>query len=398
MKIGIIGDVHASNSFSLGKIDFDTQLNSRLIDFINTFDKIIDEFADRKVELVILTGDTFDKKSPQPQEINILSKSFMRAVNKNMKILLLVGNHDQQRVSSTTSVDMFNSLSLEKIKAFPEFSVYTTQDESGQDINIVMCPYTDKNSFGVPMPEQAIAMIKQKVEEISSSLKGKKICVAHYMLGKTVTGQTSEMFSLNELIVPLDVFSGFDLVVAGHVHSHEILQKDPPIIYMGSMDRLSFGEMRHEKKSLVYDTGPGTYEFISNKVRDMFEIDLDYSGKEYKVGINEKIISDIEEYAKTNNLEGAIVKVLIKVGENDSYHINNERLKEFVLAQRVNHLVPIQISTVSTRTLRNKDIDENSDSRAAMEKFIDSLQTETNGIKEKLKKVAREIIESVEGK
>ncbi|MFA5024061.1 MAG: metallophosphoesterase [Patescibacteria group bacterium] len=398
MKIGIIGDVHASNTFPLGATDLNTQLNTRLLDFIKTFDGIIDEFEKRGVKLVAITGDTYDKKVPLPQETNILSKSFMRAVSKGMRILILTGNHDIQRASNTTSVDIFNSLNLETITSFPEFSVYTTQDESGQDINILFCPYRDKNSYNVSLPDQAISIIKEDVDKLKANLKGRIYAITHFMLNKTVTGQTSETFSLHELILPLSIFDGVDMVIGGHVHAHEILRKSPPAFYVGSMDRLTLGEKDCDKVSVVVDTTDNSYEIISNNVRDMFELDFDYSAKEFKAGINDKIVADVEEYSTNHKLDESIVKVVLKVKENDSHFVDRERVKDYIMAKKVNHLIPIQVSTVSTRTIRNKDITEDVSSKQAIEKFINGLDTETEGMKKRLAKIATEIIESVDGK
>lgn len=400
MKIGFVSDLHLGASQSLGKIDPDTQINTRLLDFVNTFNSVIDEFEARGVKLVVIPGDITDIKNPPALIVNMLSKCLTRTVQKGLRVFLLAGNHDQTKAIGSTSIDFFNSLGLENIRSFTNFEVYTTQDESGQDINIVFMPYRSKSSYSVYLIEQAIEMIRQDVQRLTVNLKGKKIAVCHYMLGKTVTGQTSETFSLDELVLPLNIFDGFDATIGGHIHKAEILQKEPPIMYVGSLDKLNFGEANHTKVSVVYDTITGQYEIIPNKCRELFEMNFDYSvgEKEYKASINDQIIADIEEYAKEHKLEESIVKLVIKVKENDSYHVNSEKIKEYILNKKVANMVPIQISTASARVLRNDNITENTNSKKAIDMFIENLSAETKNMKVKLKKIANEIIEEIDGK
>ena len=89
MKIGIIGDVHIGASYSLGKTDPETQLNSRLLDYANTFNFIIDTFVKNKVSTVILTGDVFESKHPTTAQLNIFSKCLKRATDFGLKVPLL---------------------------------------------------------------------------------------------------------------------------------------------------------------------------------------------------------------------------------------------------------------------------------------------------------------------
>ena len=386
-------------SQNLGKLDFETQLNTRTLDFKKTFDETIDRFEARGVKLVVLTGDSYDVKSPNPSIVNVFSECLMRAVNKGMRLLLLVGNHDQQRASSTTSVDVFNALDLKEITSFPEFSVFHTKD-GDKDVNIVMMPYRDKNMIaGALFPEQATAMIRQDVQKLIANLKGTILGVTHFMIHKTITGETSEIFSINELVLPLDTFDGLTAVIGGHVHKHEVLRKDPLVMYVGSMEKISFGEKDHTKVSVVFDTADNSVEIIPTPVRELFEINLDYStgDKEYKAEINDKIITDIDDFEKTHILADAIVKLVVKIKENDAYHISQERLREYILNKKVNHLAQIQVSTVSSRTLRNKEITEDTDSKKAITSFINTLP-ETDTMKKKLQKCAETIIEECDGK
>jgi len=400
MKIGIIGDTHFGAGFNLGRTDPVTQMNSRLIDFVNTFNGIIDEFVKRGVKLVAITGDIYDARYPTPVQLNVFSKCIQRAVQSNMKVVMVVGNHDQQRTNATTTVDIYNVLDLDKIVAFPNMDVYTI-DDGGKQAHLIMMPYRDRRMVtGANTNNEAIDKIRAEVKKLTAGLKGPKIAIGHFMIDKAITGETSEVFSISELVLPLDIFSGFDAVLMGHVHRHDILSKTPLIMYVGSMEKITFGEKSHAKATVVIDTDDMTKtEIIKTKVRNLFEMDFDYTQveKEYKHQITEQIISDIEKFDIKNSINKSISRLSVKVKENDLYYVNHDRLKEYIINKKVSYLSPIQTSTVNTRKLRSRDITETVDSKTAMASFIKNL-SETENFKKKLLKFANSIIEEVEGK
>ena len=394
MKVGFVGDPHYSGSQSFGGTDSATQLNTRLLDFSTTFNNIIDEFERRDVKVVAIVGDNFDTRYPSPQVVKLFSQDLQRAADKGMTVLLLAGNHDQLRTTATTTIDVYNALTLPNIKSFPDFAIYTVGN-----VNFIMMPYRDKKMMDVSKTKQeATDKIKEKIDALSVGLKGKKICMGHYMVGETVAGD-EQTFSIDELVLPLSTFDGFDATFIGHIHTYKILQKNPPIIYVGSMEKITMGDRLTQKVSIVLDTDTMDMEIIPTKTRDLFEIDLNYADgdKYYKALITDQVIADIEEFGEKNVLEGAIIKLTARVKENDSYFVDQDRIREYITKKKVSYLSPLQVSTITNRKLRNKNITETVDSKKAMSAFIRGL-TEPENTKKKLLDFANKIIEQVEGK
>lgn len=397
MKVGIIGDTHFGAAYNLGRVDPATQLNSRLLDFSKTFNHIIDEFIKRDVELVILTGDIFETRHPTSAQLNAFSKCIRRAVEKGLKINIVVGNHDQQRNINTTTVDIFNSLKLDSIKVYPDISAYSVKG-----LHLVLMPYRDRRMMDTKTNAEAIEILRGQVKEQLKDISdpnAMKMLVGHLMLDKTDGQDNPDGFSINELILPHDMFKDFDLVVMGHVHRHSIISKsEPAIIYSGSMEKVSFGEKDHKKVSIVVDTETETVDIIKTPVRDLWEMAFDYSGEKlFKQSITDKIIKDIEEFHKTTNITDAIVKVVVQVNENDMYHVSQERIKEYILSKKPSCLYGIQVAATRSRQLRNSKITETISGKEAMSEFINGL-LEPDSVKKKLHKVAEEIINDVEGK
>jgi exonuclease SbcD len=401
MKIGIIGDLHIGSGYSLGKLDPKTQLNSRLIDFSNTFDNIIDEFISRNVELIILTGDIFDTRHPTSAQLNVLSKYLNKITNNNMGVVIVVGNHDQQRTISTTTVDMFESLKIPNVHVYSDFGIYTI-DEDKHKTHCILMPYRDRRMIGTKTNSEAIKKIDDNLVKICKNLNNDDniIVIGHFMIDKAVTGENPDSFSINELILPIKMFKNFDAVIMGHVHGHAILSKNPLIMYSGSMEKISFGEKHHTKVSIIFDTNNiKNPEIIKNKIRNLYEINFDYSNakRDYKNQITDRIILDINKFDMRRKLKGSIVKLIVKIRRNDHCYVNQDKIKRHIISKKVQHLSTIEILSTNSRQLRNNKITETISGKKAMTSFIRSL-IEPEQIKRKLIKFAHNIISEVEGK
>lgn len=398
MKLGIVSDIHIGGSYLLGRLDPTTQLNSRLIDFSNTFDSIIDKFVEKDVEVVIIPGDCYETRHPTSEQLNVFSKCLHRAIAKNLKIFIVCGNHDILSATSTTTLDIFKSLHVPNISIFSNFASHTLYDEYNKPINLIFMPFRDRRMMNTRTVPEAIDAVEKKISGLCSSVSGLKLGVGHFMVDKPIVGE-SWAPSVNGLILPINLFNQFDAVVMGHVHRHAILkEKDPLIIYAGSMERVSFGEKDHKKVSLIFDTGDLIHpEIIESSVRNIYEISLDYSreDKSYKGQITDKIIEDIDKFNKKNSIIDSVVRLIVKIQENDLYHINQNKLKEHFTNKQVNYLMPLQISSVNFRNLRNKKITEDLDGKKAMSSYIQSL-VEPEHIKQRIIKLANKVIDEVE--
>ena len=219
------------------------------------------------------------------------------------------------------------------------------------------------------------------------------------MLEKSPDGSDPDTFSLNELILPINMFKNCDVVIMGHIHKHEIISLEPLIIYSGSMEKVTFGEKDHQKVSLIINPeNLQNIKVLKSKVRNLFELNFDYSSEKrsFKDKINDKIIEDINDFDKESSLKNSIVKVIIKVKENDLYYVKQPLIKDYVLSKSVKYCTNIQVTSINTRQLRNSIINETLSGKKAFTIYLSGLNSETDLMKKKLIKYAAELIEKVE--
>lgn len=392
-KISIIGDCHFGSSFSLGQTDPTTQLNTRLLDFAKTFNWVVDEHWRLGSRVLIFTGDLLESRNPPTSIINTFSRCLKRAIDKGFDTTIMSGNHDITRASDTTTIDIFGLLGVKGVSVFTDFGA-----KQFDDFSLVLLPYKDRKQLKATTNEEAGQIVKDHITRLTKGLQEPYIAIPHYILESPMTGANMEEFSIHEAVLPLNTFDGVSAVFGGHVHGSEVLKRRNPVIaYVGSMEKNTYGERNQTKSSILVDTkDPENFRLIQHPTRSLFDIELDYSDKVYKAELSNRIIHGLEEYAKTNELEDAIVRVSLKIKDIDAYYINQERIRNFVMNKGVNNLSAIQITTSASRQLRDQAITEDVNSKKAFGAFVKNLN-ESETTKKRLTKIADQIIEEVDG-
>src|SRR3990167_433793 len=77
-----------------GHFDPKTGLNSRLGDFLKSFEMIVQTAEKEKVDLVLFSGDAFKTREPSPTYQKAFAQKIYQIVSKNIPVVMLVGNDD----------------------------------------------------------------------------------------------------------------------------------------------------------------------------------------------------------------------------------------------------------------------------------------------------------------
>jgi exonuclease SbcD len=110
------------------------------------------------------------------------------------------------------------------------------------------------------------------------------VLLAHAMVDTACYGAERFLAVGKGFTVPLSLLSRpcFDYVALGHVHRHQVLGEQPPVVYPGSIERVDFSEEKEEKGFVLVqlEQGNTTFEFCPLPVRAFRTIEVDVSGVE----------------------------------------------------------------------------------------------------------------------
>ena len=241
-KILIFSDAHiASHKHS----------TDRLQHCLDALDWVFQIAEDRNIDDLVFCGDLFHDR----QKIDVLTyqKTFevfeKRMLKRNMRMFLLLGNHDLWNYSKW---DISSVFPLRNIPGVIVIDQPTTIKICDTDISFL--PYT-KN------PSIDLAKINNKSKY--------KILFGHIAVDgaiwNTMYGTTAEVSVEHDgdmVKVGPDIFAGWDRVFLGHYHAEQKLSSNAE--YVGSTLQLSYGEAFQHKHVIIFDLETHDREYIRN--------------------------------------------------------------------------------------------------------------------------------------
>lgn len=289
MKIICTSDLHLGIQ-GWGKLNSKTGLNTMVEKFLDEFEKTGARVASLKADLWILAGDIFHTPNPT----NVVRQGFTRVINRvisqGVQILIVTGNSHDRPMSFGAQ----HSLAELEAMDIPGLTIVSeSQIISYGDLNVICLPW-QKNP-------QAIVDDAQRLIQ-SVKVEDKSIIVGHFTVSGAMTGSEKAFELYGDGTVPIEAVMDpkVNFTFLGHIHKHQRLFEK--VMYIGSMDRVDFGERFEEKGSIQFDwskeTGVVYIKRILGTPQNYVQLDQ----------IDGKWTSDW----KTENIDGAVVKVKIK--------------------------------------------------------------------------------------
>ena len=386
MKIALVADIHIGASKECGNYDSSSGMHSREIDFFHSLDQAIDFAIENEVDLFAILGDVFHSKNPTPTQNREYAKRICRLSEAKMETVILKGNHDThvaEELGHTSSVIKELNVPYITIVDEPEILHYN-------DVAIIAMPYIHQGRGNRKKIEDVVEYYIETVEMLKSQSGSKKtICLAHQSVDKLrlSSEQEKDLSMFSEAVIPLEVFKDFDITFLGHIHKHQGVQKKPPVIYCGSIDKVDFGEASEEKGFMLYDTDTKEANFIKIDTREFANLKVDVS-KNNK-NISERIINHL----KSLELENKIVKLTIKVKDSDIAQIDLLGIKKEL--KRSFYAKDLHYNIIKEKRSRNEQINETLSSAEALVEFIES-RSEYKDYKIELIAEGKEVIKEIE--
>lgn len=338
-RIAFAADLHVDAYGS--RIDPETGLNARLVDYLRTTAWVADEARRRGAEVLVIAGDFTERRHPAPWLVSRIRSALSSFPGRQV---YLRGNHDGE-IAGGSIVTLLDD-------GFEE------QDEAGRtgvnrprlepiafDVVLACIPYLDRHWLRaqpgmekVPdaevyqvLAEQFLTIARGLYAEARADYPdAARVLVCHQTLAGAQMSETQQAF-LGDLGLVIDARAlaaiGFEAVIAGHLHRHQVVLEEPcPVLYPGSVERVDFGEEHEAKGFLVADVTPGQFawEFVETPARRFVTL----------AGTSDLGRADLPEL-----VQGTIVRILDVSPEDDVSNIRRD----------IESLEPFEITSVTQR-------------------------------------------------
>lgn len=283
LRILHFADAHIDIA-NYGRHDPESGLPYRVVDFLKSLDQIVDTAIDKRVDLVIFAGDAYKDRNPQPTFQRAWGERMMRLSRAGIPTILLVGNHDIAPAENRAhTLQEYATLAVPHIFVADSMKVWGP-DELGVPVQVMTLPWVTRSRFlarqdmlGKTVDQIHDAILDRIQDSFDQTLANEVdptlplILTAHTSIGGATYGSERMVMLGQDLVISKRLVTDprFDYVALGHIHKHQSLNEQPPVVYAGSIERIDFGEWREKKGFVLAEVSRGetTWEFIGLDTR-----------------------------------------------------------------------------------------------------------------------------------
>ena len=266
MKVLHFADVHIGVE-NYSRTDPNTGLSTRLQDFLETFDELVDYAIESDVHLALFCGDAYKSRDPSQTQQREFAKRIVRLSEAGIPSFLLIGNHDTPHVQGrATSLDIYRTLPMPRVVIGDNATTYVMETQAGP-IQIVAAPWIRRSQFLAREEMRGLStfQINEKISETLTNIIQVQaerldpdipaILSGHVTVNdaRTSSEQSMMLGSDHVLLRSSVALPQFDYVALGHIHKHQVIGQNPHVVYSGSIQRIDFGEERDEKGFCVIE-------------------------------------------------------------------------------------------------------------------------------------------------
>jgi len=385
IKILHLSDIHMGSSFSHGRLNPETGLNTRLEDFVKTLSRCIDRALEEPVDLVLFGGDAFPDATPPPYIQEKFASQFRRLVDARVPTVLLVGNHDQHsQGQGGASLCIYRTLGVPGFMVGDRLTTHHIQTNNGA-VQVITLPWLTRSTL-LTRPETeglSLADVNQLlIDRLRAALEGEirrldpeipTVLLGHLMIDNASYGAERFLAVGKGFTIPLSLLArpDFDYVALGHVHRHQNLNpsNEPPIIYPGSIERVDFSEEKEDKGYVMVELQRGStkWEFCPLPVRAFCTINVDVANAA------DPQATLIKAIAK-KNIADAVVRLIYKLRCDQIDLIDNAALHLALSSAHSYTIQPELISQLARPRLPQLDASSSIDPLEALKTYLDNRE------------------------
>ena len=246
IKVVHTSDWHAGKKLK-GKVDRNEDLERAL-------SHILDFIKEEKVDLLLVSGDVFDKPKPDNRSIELVFNFFAELQGYGVESVIIPGNHD-----SFGFLQAFEKiLKLAKCKVVAGHSENPSQNVvETKGVRIACFPFPFKVQFsgsdGLEFSDKVVRYISKMRESMSPDRP--KILLAHLMIwGAKIAWTERAVHVKDEYAIVPQKLPAFDYIALGHVHINQKVEvPHSQGFYAGTVYQLDFGEAGQEKYFIFFE-------------------------------------------------------------------------------------------------------------------------------------------------
>ncbi|MBT3240214.1 MAG: exonuclease SbcCD subunit D [Chloroflexi bacterium] len=342
IKILHFADAHIDMA-NYGRLDPETGLPMRVMDFLNSLDEIIDTALAEKVDLVIFAGDAYKDRNPAPTYQREWGRRIIKLSEAGIPCILVVGNHDlSPSLGRAHALEEFNTLNVPNILVADQPKFYGPDDLDGLQVQVLAIPWitrsgmlayldmklSNKEEINEELETRLAEILTKWLEEADPNLP--IILTAHASIQGAVYGGERTVMLGGDLVLSGSLVKNpqIDYVALGHIHKPQNLNegKHPPVIYPGSIERVDFGEAKDDKFFIIAEVNKGETKVDwrqLKKIRKFIDRSLDLTSDNQVTEQIKKILPSQEM------IKDAILRLVITYPRDWETLIDDAALREY---------------------------------------------------------------------
>jgi DNA repair protein SbcD/Mre11 len=387
IKMLHLADLHIGME-NYGRLDPASGMHSRLIDYLDRLDEAIDYGLAEEVDVVLIAGDVYKNRSPNPTHQREFARRIRRLRRAGLPIFILVGNHDVSPAAGRAhSIEIFDTLALNGVTIAERAGLHMIETRAGP-LQILALPWITRHNL-LTKEELRLAsfleietLLMERIEDfLRTSAEAldpdiPAVLTIHGTIDGATVGAERQIMLGKDLVLPKSFIAlpGVDYVAMGHIHKHQSLGNHPPVVYPGSIERIDFGE-EHEDKGCVLvelEKGATSWRFHKLAARPFVTVDVDVRNSPEP---HARITTAIEKHA----LAGAVVRVKVDATSEQAVLLRPDDIQEQLEAAGAFHVAAIAIEVERTHRGRlagsEQDMLNGLTPRRALELYLRSKNT-----------------------
>ncbi len=226
-------------------------------------EQIRSAIKEKSVDAVLIAGDVFDRSIPAEAAVELLDGLLSDLADMGVKAFMISGNHDSEERLGYGG-KFFAGRGIHVVTKFDgKAAKIALQDEHGP-VNIYLLPFIKASQVRHFYPEERIDSYEDAVRTVIAHSEidpaQRNVLVAHQFVSGDIPPKFggSEGTAVQHVgtveIISSGIFSDFDYVALGHLHSPQSVGRET-VRYSGSLLKYSLSEAGDDKSAPIIEMG-----------------------------------------------------------------------------------------------------------------------------------------------